>query len=157
VDIDQIIRNRKNNTSIGFMGSHKSEPVNRADVLPDDFIRFGMIPEFTGRFPITIHVNDLTVEDYKRILTEPKNSLIKQLEFYFTSDDIQFELTEQAINEVARTAHDMKIGARGLKTVLEKKLIPLFYNIHRYKSEGVKKIQITENCIKYDTLPEMIK
>jgi ATP-dependent Clp protease ATP-binding subunit ClpX len=157
VDIDQIIRNRKNNTSIGFMGSHKTEPVNRADVLPDDFIRFGMIPEFTGRFPISIHVNDLTIADYKRILTEPKNSLIKQLEFYFTSDDIQFELTEQAINEVAQTAYDMKIGARGLKTVLEKKLIPLFYNIHRYKSEGVKKIQITENCIKYDTLPEMIK
>lgn len=157
VDIDQIIRNRKNNASIGFMGTHKTEPINRAEVLPDDFIRFGMIPEFTGRFPITVHVNDLTVADYRRILTEPKNSLIKQLEFYFTSDDIQFELTEQAIDEVAQTAHNMKIGARGLKTVLEKKLIPLFYNIHRYKNEGIKKIQITEDCIKYDTLPEMIK
>jgi ATP-dependent Clp protease ATP-binding subunit ClpX len=157
VDLDNIIRNRKNPSTMGFGGRIKSDEVNRTDVLPDDFIKFGMIPEFTGRFPITVHTNDLSLDDYRTILLKPKNSLIKQMQFYFQVDGLELELEDSAINEIAQQALEMKIGARGLKTVLEKKLTPLFYTLQTLKAEGVKKIKFNGDCIKYDTLPEFIK
>lgn len=157
VDLDNIINNRKNPSTMGFQGTIKSDDVDRTDVLPDDFIKFGMIPEFTGRFPITVHTNDLTIGDYKTILVKPKNSLIKQMQFYFQVDGLELLLEESAIDQIAQQALEMKIGARGLKTVLEKKLTPFFYILQTLKADGVKKIKFNGDCIKYDTLPEFIK
>ena len=105
-------------TSIGFSAEVKQTLKGQLDlVTPDDLIRFGLIPEFVGRFPVAVGVQALTLEDMTRILLEPKNSLIKQMQWLFESDGVELEFEDTAIIAVAQQALDMKIGARGLKTI----------------------------------------
>ena len=150
VDLDRIIEARQNKTGIGFNSQLKSDEVDRNQVVPEDFVKFGMIPEFTGRFPVTVHTNNLTKDNLIRILTGTKNSLIKQMQFYFESDLIKLEFTEEAIESVADQVLDMGVGARGLKSILEKTLLPYMYTLVELRNQGVTKIIITDKTVKYN-------
>ena len=150
VDLDRIIEARQNKTGIGFNSQLKSDEVDRNQVVPEDFVKFGMIPEFTGRFPVTVHTNNLTKDNLIRILTGTKNSLIKQMQFYFESDLIKLEFTEEAIESIADQVLYMGVGARGLKSILEKTLLPYMYTLVELRNQGVTKIIITDKTVKYN-------
>lgn len=143
--LDKIVERRGKQSSIGFT-NNTNEPDFGTRVIPQDFVKYGMIPEFVGRFPVMVNVEALTLEDMARVLLEPKNSLIKQMQWLFESDDVELEFEDTAIIAIAQQAIDMGIGARGLKSILETVLTPYLYSIAQYKKKG-EKIVITEQEI----------
>ena len=153
--LDAIVERRQRGTSIGFATS--PTVIDHADVIPEDFVKFGMIPEFTGRFPIAVGVDRLSQTDFVKILTEPKNNLLAQMRFYFESDEVELIFTPEAIDAVAELAYNQQIGARGLKTILERTLMPYMYTLSEVKRQGFKKIEITDKVVKYNDPPNFIE
>jgi ATP-dependent Clp protease ATP-binding subunit ClpX len=151
--LDKIITQRQQGTGIGF-ASHKQENVTK-EVIPEDLMKFGMIPEFIGRFPVTVQLDELDLESLTRVLLEPKNNLLNQMQFYFNSDDIELSFSDSSILAISQQALKLGIGARGLKTVLEKTMTPLMYRIPEFKKRGIKRITITEDVITNNTDPEL--
>ena len=148
-ELDKIISQRSNkNSSMGFTGEPGTPTTDRTKFRQEDFIKFGMIPEFTGRFPIITYVDELDLDSMVRILTEPKNNLIKQMQFYFDIDNIELAFTDGAIAAVAEQALQMKSGARALKGILEGVLEPYLFDIEAIKKSGQKTIEITEEIIR---------
>ena len=146
-DLDNILSKRQSHAGIGFGSTvEKTEP-NRGLATAEDFIKFGLIPEFAGRFPVFVHLNKLTKDDLIHVLTSTKNSLIKQMQFYFEADDIVLEFEEAAIELIAEQALNSGLGARGLKTILEKVLQPFLYDIVAIKETGLKTLMITASII----------
>ncbi|MBE6351065.1 MAG: ATP-dependent Clp protease ATP-binding subunit ClpX [Spirochaetaceae bacterium] len=153
VGLDKIIENRVHTQSVGFGSSiqtlsedDKAELLNQ--VIPDDLVKFGLIPELIGRMPITASLKELTLEDLKRILVEPKNSIIKQYQASFALDGVTLEFTDDAIEAIASIAIKHKTGARGLRSIVEKLLLDIMFEIpslkEHYKLVITKEI-ITEN------------
>jgi ATP-dependent Clp protease ATP-binding subunit ClpX len=116
-----------------------------------------MIPEFVGRFPVTVKINPLTLEDLARILVEPKNNLIEQTQWYFSTDDIELEFEDTAILAIAQTAVERDIGARGLKSIIDQVLMKTMYSLHTLKRQGISKIRINSEVITNQQEPEYIK
>ena len=145
-DLEKIVERRQKGTAIGFASS--SAKVDTAQFIPDDFIKFGMIPEFTGRFPIAVPIDALSVDDFVRILKEPNNNLLAQMKFYFDSDDVELEFTEGAIRACAQLAHEQGTGARGLKSILERTLMPYMYGLYEMKQQGIARLEITEQTVR---------
>lgn len=161
VGLDKIIESRKNNTTLGFNATIKTEQektqVNFVkDMQPDDMIKFGLIPEFVGRLPVQVGLDDLDQKALTRILTEPKNSIVKQYKLMFEIDGINLEFSNDAIEAVAKKAMDLKTGARGLRTILEKKMNKLMYEAPSQKD--ISKIIVTDKFIETeDAEAEVIK
>ncbi len=137
VGLDDIVKKRVQGTAIGFHSQPGAEAsqVGRS-VTPDDLVRFGMIPEFVGRFPNTVSLQALTSADMRAILTETKNNLIQQYQWLFAQDNIQLEFDTAAIDCLVTRAIESSTGARALHTEMERVLMPHMYEIHRYRSEG---------------------
>jgi ATP-dependent Clp protease ATP-binding subunit ClpX len=148
-----IIDKRRKGTNIGFTRNIEKSR-EHAGVLPEDFMKYGMIPEFIGRFPVAVELDPLTLEDFTRILIEPKNSLLGQMKFYFSSDNVELEFDDPAILAIAQQALDLNIGARGLKTVLEQSMMPFMYGMQELKKNGVKLLSVTENMITTNILTQ---
>lgn len=148
-DLDKIIEQRNNKSSgIGFTGRPGKVTTDRTKFRQEDFVKFGMIPEFTGRFPIVTHVNELDLDSLIRILVEPKNNLIKQMQFYFDIDNIELSFTDGAIAAIAERALEMESGARALKGILEGILQPFLFDIETIKKTGQKTLEITEEIVR---------
>lgn len=135
VGLEDIVAKRLNPTGLGF-GSEvnlKNNEEKRAEILqkvePDDLIKFGLIPEFIGRIPITVSLHDLNEEALGKILVEPGNALIKQYKKMFSLDGVELEFTKSAILSFAKKAIKLKTGARGLRTILEEAMLPLMYEV----------------------------
>ena len=146
VGLDKIIEKRKNATGMGFGGDVKTKKELEQDDLfrdcePHDLIKFGLIPEFVGRIPITVSLNSLNREALIKILTEPKNSLIKQYRKMFALDNIELVFENSAIEYVADKAMKLNTGARGLRSVMEDAMLPLMYTTPSV--ENVSKIVIS--------------
>jgi ATP-dependent Clp protease ATP-binding subunit ClpX len=154
--LDRIILRRQTNYTMGFMSAEKT-PQKSADALPTDFVKFGMIPEFMGRFPILVGVQSLSREDLTRVLLEPKNSLIQQMQWYFEADGVELEFSDDAVMAIAQTALDRKIGARGLKAIVEAALMTTMYKLRELKSQGISKVHVTDAVITHKKEPEYIK
>ena len=155
--LEKLVERRQRGSNIGFNSPLSTENLDSTQVTPEDFIKFGMIPEFCGRFPITVQIDELNVEDFVRILREPKNNLLAQMKFYFESDEIELTFTDEAIVAVAELAHEQHVGARGLKTILERTLMPYMYTLAEIKKQGFKKIEITDKVVKYNDPPNFIE
>ncbi|MDR2093913.1 MAG: ATP-dependent Clp protease ATP-binding subunit ClpX [Treponema sp.] len=112
---------------------------------PDDLIHFGMIPEFIGRLPITVSLDELKHEDLKRIITEPRNAIVKQYQASLAIDNVKLEFTEGAINAIADTAIKQKTGARGLRAIVEKLMTDIMFEIPSI--EGSKQVVITQEVV----------
>ncbi len=162
VGLDKIIEKRLNDTSsLGFNANvtGENEKVS-ADMVkgvqPNDLIKFGLIPEFIGRLPVVVGLDDLDEKALSKILVEPKNSIIKQYKLMFKIDGIDIEFSEDAIKAVAKRAMDLKTGARGLRTILETKMNRLMYDVPSQKD--ISKIVVTDKFIEIeDSQPEIIK
>jgi len=134
--LENIVKARVGKTTIGFTGGRKEgeEPL---EVIPEDLIKFGMIPEFVGRAPLIVQLHPLGEDDLVRILTEPKNALVKQYQELFRMEGIELRFTQAALKEVARRALKRGTGARGLRAILEKAMVDLMFEA---PGSGVKEI-----------------
>jgi ATP-dependent Clp protease ATP-binding subunit ClpX len=155
--LEKIVNERQNHTGIGFTAQSSSGVTRMDTTLPEDFIKFGMIPEFVGRFPVTVLVESLTLEDLARVLVEPKNNLIEQTKWYFSTDDMELEFEDEAILAIAQTAVERDIGARGLKSIIDHALMKTMFSLHSLKRQGISKIRISKEVITNQQEPEYIK
>lgn len=146
VGLDKLVEDNSKDSSIGFTKLAKSEEdVNLINFLsksstkvtPEILTKFGLIPEFIGRLPVVSVLEELTEDALRKILTEPKNSLIKQYVEIFKYDDVQLVVNENAINEIAHVAFFQKTGARGLKSIVETVLFDYMYDIDKYRGQTV--------------------
>jgi ATP-dependent Clp protease ATP-binding subunit ClpX len=140
-------------TPIGF-GSHEERTVveNPLQFLThDDLLKYGLIPEFVGRLPISVALDNLTRPDLKRILVEPKNAVVKQYEKFFALDNVELIFTDEALEATARQAEERKTGARGLRTTIEEVLLDVMYEIPSL--ENVRKCVVDANVINNRSRP----
>ena len=152
--LSKIIETRMDQTSIGFNGSLAAKEEKNSgellkEVLPEDLIRFGLIPEFVGRVPVTVSLDELDKEALIRILKEPKNSLVKQYRRLFELDGVKLEFTEEAISAIAEKSMQRKTGARGLRAIVEKTLLDLMYRIP--SEDSIKTCVITREMVEGNT------
>ena len=150
VGLEDIIKRRNQGTTIGFGANISSRTVETSleNIIPDDLTKFGLIPEFVGRFATTIHVEDLTKKQLISVLTKVKNNYIDQYKYLFSLDNIELKFDKDAIDQIAQNCLTLKTGARGLQTEIEKTLMPHMFNISTYKKKDVKVINITQELVK---------
>lgn len=148
VGLTDLVKNRLKGTTIGFGADIRSDYDASLDkVTPDDLVRFGMIPEFIGRFTTAIALEELTKAQLIQVLTEVKNNFIEQYKYLFSIDEIKLKFHKDSIGKIADNCIKLKTGARGLQTELEKTLMPHMFNAGNYKKNGVKEINITQDLV----------
>ncbi|MFT4105719.1 MAG: ATP-dependent Clp protease ATP-binding subunit ClpX [Lacrimispora sp.] len=157
--LEKIIERRLSAGSIGFNAEIVDK--NKTDIdgllkktLPQDLVKFGLIPEFIGRVPVTVALELLDREALVRILTEPKNALIKQYQKLFELDDVKLELTREAVERIAELAVERKTGARGLRSIMESVMMDMMYEIPSDSSIGI--CTITKEVVDQEGEPELV-
>ena len=148
--IDKIIENRIDKKSIGFeaqIAQRHEEDIDRLlqQILPQDLVKFGLIPELVGRVPVTVSLELLDKEDLIRILTEPKNAIVKQYQKLLELDDVELEFDKEALEAIAETSLKRKTGARGLRAIMEAVTLDLMYHIP--SDESITKCEITKEDV----------
>lgn len=152
VGLDNIVKNRIRGTSIGFQADVSADrPGDLDQVTPDDLVKFGMIPEFVGRFPSWVALNELALSDLILILTEIKHSYVDQYKWLFVQDQVTLDFEKTALEQVAKNTLKNKTGARGLHSELERVLLPHMFNLARYKEQGVDQVKITDDLVNTPT------
>lgn len=150
VGLIDIIKNRVKGGKIGF-GAQVLSPqdkVSLENVNPDDLTKFGMIPEFIGRFTTSITLEELTKEELINVLTSIKNSFIEQYQYLFSLDNIELKFDDEAIEQIAENCISLKTGARGLQTEIERVLMPHMFHISQYSKNSITEINITRDLVK---------
>lgn len=157
--IEKIIQNRVGKKSLGF--GAKIESVKEKDpgevlknILPQDLLKFGLIPEFVGRLPILVTLQSLDRKTLIQILTEPKNALVKQYQKLFEMDDVLLDFEPEALDAIADKAIERNTGARGLRAILEEIMLEVMYDIP--SSVNIEKCIISKNTVESKELPQMI-
>ena len=152
VGLDNIVKNRVRGTSIGFQAEVKSDRSMVLDqTTPEDLIKFGMIPEFVGRFPSWVSLQELTLEDLVSILIEVKNSYVEQYKWLFAQDNIKLEFDPEALLAIAENTIKNKTGARGLHSELERVLLPHMFNLGKYREQNITDVTITVDLVNTPT------
>ena len=159
VGLDKVVEQRSQKRSMGIGADvkgnkekSKEAPLSRA--LPEDLLKFGMIPEFIGRLPVLATLNELDEPSLVRILTEPKNAIIKQYQKLFEFENVKLNFSESALNTVAREALKSKTGARGLRSILENSMLDIIYELPSIPN--LKECNIDENVILKKGKPELV-
>ena len=157
--LGKIIERRLDKGSIGFNSqiiekTDKSEDELFKQVMPEDLTKFGLIPEFIGRVPVTVSLDFLDEKALERILTEPKNALIKQYKKLFELDGVELKFTDEAINTIAKKAVERKTGARGLRAILENAVMDIMYETP--SDETIKECTVNEDDINGLADPELV-
>ena len=158
--LEEIIRNRSEEKGMGFEASvvKKLESKNNAEtvkkVKPEDLIKYGLIPEFIGRLPVTACLDELDEDALVTILTSPKNSLVKQFKKLFEMEAVELDFRDEALKEIAKKAIEMKTGARGLRSILENVLLDSMYDVP--SETDLEKIVVEASSIKEESKPLMV-
>ena len=148
VGLDNIINKRVNVSTIGFNGSLQNQQDAKLDlVTPDDLVKFGLIPEFVGRFPGVVVLQELEKQDLKRILTEVKNNYITQYQWLFVQDNIQLTFDDTAIDATVDRAIQSGTGARALQSEIERALMPHMFYLKQYQTRGIEQVTISAENI----------
>ncbi len=160
VGLEEIVSKRKENSSLGFGGSVKDKDATKnvdfiRDIQPQDLIKYGLIPEFVGRVPISVGLHPLDENALVSIMTKPKNALVKQYQRLIGLDDVELEITDGAVLAVARRAIELNTGARGLRTILENLMIDTMYDIP--SSKDIVKVIVDENVVTKGAKPTIVK
>jgi len=147
--LDTIVKNRLQGSTIGFGAEVKSktDQVNLTLVTPEDLTKYGMIPEFIGRFTTSVVLEELDKEQLVKILTSVKNSFIDQYKYLFSIDGIDLKFTKDAIIQLADNCILLKTGARGLHYEIEKTLLPHMFHISQYKENNITELTITKDLV----------
>lgn len=157
--IDKIIEKRTGQKALGFGADIKSKKDQEIGMLLEkletqDLLKFGLIPEFVGRLPVVVSLHELTEEVLVRILSEPKNALVKQYKKLFELDGVELEFNEDALEAIAKLAIERKTGARGLRSIIEKVMMDIMYDIP--SRDDVKKCVITRETIDNNQQPTLL-
>ena len=148
--IDKIISSRLDTKGIGFNAEVKAKNEDELSellkqALPQDFIKYGLIPEFVGRVPINVSLEELDEDAMVRILTEPKNSLVKQYKALFDLDDVELDFDKEALVEIAKKSIERKTGARGLRAIMENVMMDYMYTVP--SDNNIKKVVVTKEMV----------
>lgn len=159
VGLADIVAQRVGKTSLGFAAElpeskKQAEAELLAQVLPEDLNKYGMIPEFVGRIPVITSLAELTEDDLVRILTEPKNALVKQYHKMFQFEDAELTFTDEALRAIAHEAVEHGTGARGLRSICERVLQDVMYDLP--EQEGASTVTVKDTDITGDTKPEIV-
>ena len=159
VGLDKIVSSRKDDTTLGFggkvrLGENEADYTVLDDVKPQDLTKFGLIPEFVGRLPIVVNLEPLGEEALVKILTEPKNAIIKQYQKLIGFDGVKLTVEEDAVRELAQTAIRLKTGARGLRTIIEGVMTEVMYKIP--SEENIVEVIITKECLTEGKTPTLV-
>jgi ATP-dependent Clp protease ATP-binding subunit ClpX len=147
-ELEKQIRSKQSG-GMGF-GTQLKEDDDRnylADVQPEDLIKYGLIPEFVGRFSMITNIDALSEKQLVKILTEPKNAILKQTKYLFGLDDIEIEFTKDAKDSIATKAKKLGTNARGLKNIVDTVILPYQFDAAEMRQRGVQKIQITKDVV----------
>ena len=159
VGLDKIIGKRLDNSSLGFAGKLKVSDENPTayldEIQPQDLTKFGLIPEFVGRMPIVVGLQPLDETALVKIMTEPKNAIVKQYKKLVGIDGVELVVTDDAVSEVAKKAIALKTGARGLRTIFENLMLDSMYDVP--SEADVEKIVIDKDVVTGKKQPEVIK
>jgi ATP-dependent Clp protease ATP-binding subunit ClpX len=159
--LDKIIMRRLGEKTIGFNSDTTQVSVNPKDtsevlkhVQSEDLLKYGLIPEFIGRLPVMCTLHELNQDALIRIITEPKNSILKQYKKLFSLDDVELEVEESAIRKVAEKAIERKTGARGLRSIIEHVMTDIMYEIP--SRDDIRKVVVTEETIEGTAIPALV-
>jgi ATP-dependent Clp protease ATP-binding subunit ClpX len=157
--LDEVIRHRIGKRSIGFGGDVDSRLKDEQDAIlehvqPEDLLKYGLIPEFVGRLPIISTLRSLEEEDLVRILTEPKNALVRQYRQFFRYDKVDLNFTDEALKAVAELALERGTGARGLRSILETALLPTMYELP--SRSNVAKCVVDADTVREGVQPTLV-
>lgn len=158
--LEKIIQERSERAGIGFSANIVSKDINKnineliEKVEPEDLIKYGLIPEFIGRLPVLATLEELDMEALIRVLTEPKNALVKQYKKLFEMETVELDFNQNALEAVAKKALERKSGARGLRSILEHVLLETMYDLP--SRNDVERVVINEGVVLKDTQPEII-
>ena len=158
--LEKIIESRSGSAGVGFNATLQSQADRTkkdifGDVMPEDLLKFGMIPEFIGRLPIVTSVENLDKPALMQILTEPKNALVKQYERLFDLDEVELEFTPESLDAIAELALKRGTGARGLRAIMEGVLLGVMYDVP--SREDVAKVIVTKECIEDGQSPTFVE
>lgn len=158
--IDKIIESRVNSKAMGFGAKVESKKdKNRGDILkhliPDDLLKFGLIPEFIGRVPVITTLDSLDKDALKMILTQPKNALVKQYKKLFEMDSVELVVSDEAVDAIADKAIERNTGARGLRTILEDVMQDIMFDIP--SDPTIKTVTVTKECVTEKAAPDVVK
>ena len=156
--LEKIIEKRFSKGSIGFGAEISQKSENKDDdifrkVEHQDLVKYGIIPELVGRLPIITTLKNMDADSLLRIMTEPKNSLVKQYQALFMLDDVELTFDDDALKEIAKKTVERKTGARGLRSIFEKILNPLMFTVP--SDETIKSINITKETVLNGTEPQI--
>ncbi|WP_353092893.1 ATP-dependent Clp protease ATP-binding subunit ClpX [Tissierella praeacuta] len=157
--LDKIIQNRVGKKSMGFgaeISSQKEAKIGEllTQLQPEDLLKFGLIPEFVGRLPVIVTLEELDEETLVKILTEPKNALVKQYKELFTIDGVELEFEDEALLAIAKKAIERKTGARGLRSIIEETMLDIMYEIP--SRDDIEKCVITKETIENKVEPTLV-
>jgi len=157
--LEKIIYERVGKRGLGFGAEVRSKAEidttdQFADVMPEDLIKFGLIPEFIGRLPVVASVTNLDMDSLVKILSEPKNALVKQYNRLFEMDGVELEFTDDALEAIADQAIHRGTGARGLRAIMEEVLLPVMYDIP--SRDDVAKVVVTKETVQDNVLPTIV-
>ncbi|HEX7003474.1 MAG TPA: ATP-dependent Clp protease ATP-binding subunit ClpX [Trueperaceae bacterium] len=146
--IKDIVRNRVDVSRVGFQTSRGAaeDALENAEVIPEDLMKFGLIPELIGRLAVTVRLHDLSLGALVSVLTKPKNALVRQYQELFALEGVELRFTDEALRAVARRALDRKTGARGLRSVMEQTLLDLMYEV---PGSDISRIRIDESNLDF--------
>ncbi len=158
--IDKIIESRVNSRAMGFGAKVDSKKdKNRGDILkqliPEDLLKFGLIPEFIGRVPVITTLDSLDKDALKMILTQPKNALVKQYKKLFEMDNVELIVADEAVDAIAEKAIKRNTGARGLRTILEEVMQDIMFEIP--SDPSIKTVTVTEACVTEKAQPDIVR
>ena len=159
VGLDKIIEKRQSASSLGFGGEIKRSELDEDEILkkvqPQDLIKFGLIPEFIGRVPITVSLTALDENALVSILTKPKDALVKQYIELMKMDGVDLKFDDDAVKAIARKAIELKTGARGLRSIVEDCMLDTMFDTPTEKD--VKSVEITKDCIEKGAKPKVLR
>ena len=157
--IEQIVKNRLGKKTIGFGAENEADKINADDwtrhLTTADLVKFGMIPEFIGRIPIITTLDKLSSKDLVRVLTEPKNALVKQYKKLLSLDDVNLKFTDGALKAIADLAIQRNMGARGLRTIIENSIMDIMYETP--SEEDIETVEVTKDVITKHAKPKKKK
>lgn len=158
--IEKVVERRTNNSGLGFGAEIKNKKELEQDdiyskVIAQDLVKFGLIPELVGRVPVITSLKQLSREDLIKILSEPKNALLKQFKALFEMDDVELEFTDDALSAIADRTLEKKTGARGLRGILESVLLPIMYDTP--SEHTIVKVIVTRDCVENGAEPEIVR
>lgn len=157
--LDRLIEQRKGNQAIGFGSDIKKKSERKQmgifrDVIPHDIVKFGLIPELVGRIPVIVALDDLDVDSLTTIMTKPKNSLIKQYTKLLEMDNVKLTIEDDAMKAVAKEAQERGTGARGLRSIIERIMLPVMYEVPSNKE--IAEVIVSKDCVTEAKKPEYV-